>query len=90
MDKVRLETRDTKNTVGMGPAAGSRMTYIGGGALHNALEQLKKAMDEAGSKTYAGLKKAGKPVRYEGVKKLKPGKWDPKTGQGDSNESHRA
>jgi aldehyde oxidoreductase len=87
VSKVRLETRDTKNTVGMGPAAGSRMTYIGGGALHNALEKVKKAMDEAGSKTYAGLKKAGQPVRFEGIKQLKPGKWDPKTGQGDSNES---
>jgi len=87
MDKVHLATRDTKNTVGMGPAAGSRMTYIGGGALHNALEKVRAAMNEAGSKTYAGLKKAGKPVRYEGVKQLKPGKWDPKTGQGDSNES---
>jgi aldehyde oxidoreductase len=86
-DKIRLETRDTKTTVAMGPAAGSRMTYIGGGSLHNAVEQIKKAMDEAGSKTYAGLKKAGKPTRYIGIKKLKEGKWDPKTGQGDSNES---
>jgi aldehyde oxidoreductase len=86
-DKVRLETRDTSKTVAMGPAAGSRMTYIGGGSLQLAVEQLKKAMDEAGSKTYAGLKKAGKPTRYIGEKKLKPGKWDPKTGQGDSNES---
>jgi aldehyde oxidoreductase len=85
--RVQLATRDTVNTVGMGPAAGSRMTYIGGGALQNAVEQLKKAMDEAGSKTYEGLQKAGKPTRYEGVKKLKPGKWDPETGQGDSNES---
>ena len=87
MQNVRLETRSTHNTVGMGPAAGSRMTYIGGGALQNAVEQIKKAMDETGSKTYEGLKKAGKPLRYEGVKKLKDGKWDPETGQGDSNES---
>jgi aldehyde oxidoreductase len=86
-DKVRLDTRDTSKTVNMGPAAGSRMTYIGGGSLQLAVEQLKKALGEAGSKTYAGLKKAGKPVRYTGVKQLKPGKWDPKTGQGDSNES---
>ena len=87
MDRIRLETRSTHNTVAMGPAAGSRMTYIGGGSLQLAVEQLKKAMDEAGSKTYAGLKKAGKPVRYIGEKKLKQGKWDPETGQGDSNES---
>jgi len=86
-DRIHLQTRDTKNTVGMGPAAGSRMTYIGGGALQNGVEQLRKAMQEAGSKTYDGLKKAGKPTRYEGIKQLKPGKTDPKTGQGDSNES---
>ena len=30
------------------------MTYIGGGSLQLAVEQLKKAMDEAGGKTYAG------------------------------------
>lgn len=87
MDKIRLETRSTHNTVGMGPAAGSRMTYVGGGALQNAVEQLKKAMEQAGSKTYAGLQKAGKPLRYDGIKKLKEGQWDPKTGQGDSSES---
>lgn len=87
MENIRLETRSTHNTWAMGPAAGSRMTYIGGGSLQLAVEQLKKAMDEVGSKTYEGLKKAGKPVRYVGEKKLKGGKWDPETGQGDSNES---
>jgi aldehyde oxidoreductase len=87
MDRIKLETRSTGNTWAMGPAAGSRMTYIGGGSLQLAVEQLKKAMDEAGGKTYAALKKAGKEVRYVGMKKLKEGKWDPKTGQGDSNES---
>jgi len=88
MEKIRLYTRDTDKTVGMGPSAGSRMTYIGGGSLQKALEQLKKAMEEAGSKTYEGLKKAGKPTRYEGVKTI-PGSdaLDPKTGQGDSFES---
>jgi aldehyde oxidoreductase len=87
MEKVRLDTRDTSKTVAMGPAAGSRMTYIGGGSLQLAVEQLRKAMDEAGGKTYDALKKSGKPTRYVGEKKLKEGKWDPKTGQGDSNES---
>jgi aldehyde oxidoreductase len=52
MNKIILKTRDTGNTWSMGPAAGSRMTYIGGGSLQLAVEQLKKAMDEAGSKTY--------------------------------------
>jgi aldehyde oxidoreductase len=87
--KIRLQTRDTANTWGMGPAAGSRMTWIGGGSLQIAVEQLKKAMDEAGSKTCEGLKKAGKAVHYTGIKK-NPGNpaVDPKTFQGDSNNSH--
>jgi aldehyde oxidoreductase len=89
MDRVRLETRDTKNTVGMGPAAGSRMTYMGGGAVQNGAEKLRQAMDEAGSRTYAGLQQAGKPLRYEGIKKLNGSyNLDPHTGQGDTYESH--
>jgi aldehyde oxidoreductase len=88
MEKVRLYTRDTDKTVGTGPAAGSRMTYMGGGALVNALEKLKQAMKEAGINTYAGLKQAGKPTRYKGTKQI-PGKdqLDPKTGQSDSFDS---
>ena len=72
----------------MGPSAGSRMTYIGGGSTVLALQQLKKAMDEAGGKTYAALKKSGKATRYVG-EKIIPGKdaLDPKTGQGDSFDS---
>jgi aldehyde oxidoreductase len=85
MEKVHLYTRDTDKTVGMGPSAGSRMTMIGGGALVNAIENLKKAMEEAGAKTYAGLKKAGKPVQYRGTRAIPgDGNLDPKTGQGDS------
>jgi aldehyde oxidoreductase len=65
------------------------MTYMGGGALVNALEKINKAMEEAGSRTCAGLKAAGKPLRYEGIKKIKgSGQLDPKTGQGDTYESH--
>lgn len=86
-EKVCLHTRDTGKTVAMGPAAGSRMTYVGGGSLQLAVEQLAGAMDEAGGKTYGALKKAGKPTRYVGEKKIKGGAWDPKTGQGDSFES---
>jgi aldehyde oxidoreductase len=83
LEKVRLYTRDTEKTFAMGPAAGSRMTYMGGGALVDALEKLKKAMEEAGTKTYKGLKRAGKPTRYEGNKHV-PGQdqLDPETGQG--------
>ncbi len=85
LEKVRLHIRDTDKTVGMGPSAGSRMTWMAGNALINSIENLEKAMSEAGSRTYAGLKKAGKPVRYEGSHK-NPGVsgLDPKTGQGDS------
>jgi aldehyde oxidoreductase len=89
MEKVRLYTRDTDKTVEMGPAAASRMTYMGGGALVNALEKLKGAMSEAGTKTYQGLKKAGKATRYEGTKQVKGEglPLDPDTGQGDSFDS---
>ena len=69
----------------MGPAAGSRMTWAAGHALINAIDNLKKGMKEAGCKTYAELKKAGKPTRYDGFIKydVKDG-LDPKTGQGNS------
>ena len=70
LEKVHLYTRATDRTEGMGPAAGSRITFMGGGALINAIEQLKQAMQEAGAKTYAGLQKAGKPTRYNGIKKI--------------------
>jgi aldehyde oxidoreductase len=88
LKRIKLHTRDTVGTVGMGPSAGSRMTYIGGGSAVLALEKLRKAMDEVGAKTFAALKKAGKDTRYEGAKII-PGKdaLDPKTGQGDSFDS---
>jgi aldehyde oxidoreductase len=89
MEKIRLVTRDTDHTSEMGPAAASRMTYMAGGSLVLAIEQMKKAMEEAGTKTYGGLKKAGKPVRYMGSKKAQgeEGPLDPETGQGPSFES---
>jgi aldehyde oxidoreductase len=88
MEKVRLYTRDTDRTVNMGPSAGSRMTYMGGGALVNAIEKLKQAMKDSGASNYTELKKAGKPTRYEGTKTVKNnGKLDPKTGQGASFDS---
>jgi aldehyde oxidoreductase len=82
MEKIRLQTRDTYKTVDVGPAAGSRMTYVCGGAAVDAAEKLAKAMKEAGAKTYAGLQKAGKSTRYEGTKEI-PGseQLDPITGQ---------
>jgi aldehyde oxidoreductase len=85
LEKVRIYTRDTQKTVGMGPSAGSRQTWMAGGALLDAIKQMKKAMTEAGSKTYEGLKKAGKPTRFEGSRRNEGGYMlDPKTGQGDS------
>jgi aldehyde oxidoreductase len=55
---------------------------MGGGALVDAIEKLKKAMEEAGSKTYERLKNAGKPTRYEGIRQNKGDRQiDPKTGQ---------
>src|SRR5208337_4781776 len=60
MNKIRLVTRDTDHTSSMGPAAGSRMTYVAGNSLILACEQLKAAMKEAGTTTYEGMKKAGK------------------------------
>ena len=88
MEKIRLVTRDTDHTTGMGPAAGSRMTYVAGGSLILAIEQLKNAMKEAGVTLMKGLKKAGKPIRYMGsMKTEKEGGLDPQTGLGPSFES---
>ncbi len=88
MEKIRLATRDTNRTTGMGPAAGSRMTYVAGNSLILAVQQLKSAMEEAGVTTYDGLKKAGKPTRYMGsMKTEKDGPLDPHTGLGPSFES---
>ncbi len=88
MDKIRLVTRTTDQTAMSGPAAGSRMTYMAGGSLVNAVEQLKKAMVEAGGTTYEALKKAEKSLRYIGTQKNHhEGPLDPQTGQGPSFES---
>ncbi|MFA5316180.1 MAG: molybdopterin cofactor-binding domain-containing protein [Dehalococcoidales bacterium] len=88
MEKIHLYARNTDKTVGLGPAAGSRMTFMAGGALVNAVENLKLAWKEAGSKTYQGLKDAGKPTRYEGYRNtLGNGRLDPETGQGGAMTS---
>jgi aldehyde oxidoreductase len=85
LEKVRLRTRCTDDTAASGPAAGSRITFMIGGALLTALEQLKAAMQEVGAKTSEDLVAAGKPTRYVGTKK-NPGTMamDPETGQGPS------
>jgi aldehyde oxidoreductase len=86
LEKVRLYTRDTDKTPpGMGPAAGSRMTFMAGRCLLNAIEQMQNAMKEVGAKTYTALTKAGRPTRYEGSTKLEGvPTLDPKTSEGDS------
>ena len=85
IEKVRLYCRNTDKTVSMGGAWGSRMTWMAGNALLNAIEQLEKAMGEAASRSYAGLRKAGKSTRYEGFTKNR-GRYGfhPQTGQGDN------
>lgn len=87
MEKVRLVTRSTEQTTETGPAAGSRITYMVGGALVNAIEQMKAAMAEAGVSDYEGLKRADKPIRFIGRKNVPEGPLDPQTGQGSTFES---
>ena len=86
-EKVRVITRNTAQTAETGPAASSRITYMVGGAVVNAIEQLKQSMAEAGTSTYEGLTKAGKPTHYLGKKAVPAGALDPKTGQGPTFES---
>jgi aldehyde oxidoreductase len=86
-DKVRLYTRDTDKTVDMGPAAGSRMTYMAGNCLINAIKALQATMQKSGLKTYAALKEAGQPTRFEGSFTTPGGPLDPKTGQGPGFDS---
>jgi len=86
--KVRLVTRDTDRTTATGPAAASRITFMVGGAVVDAVNQLKNAMAEVGAKTGEDLKKADKPTRYIGRKKaMEAGPLDPETGQGPSFDS---
>ena len=88
LDKIRLVSRNTDQTTATGPAAGSRITYLVGGAMVNGIEQLKSAMAEVGATTYDQLRAAGKPTRYMGRKKNEDvGPLDPATGQGPSFES---
>jgi aldehyde oxidoreductase len=93
LDKVRLVTRDTDHTAASGPAAASRLTYMAGGAMVHAIEQLQAAMAQAGATkadatTHDQLKQAGLKTRYLGIKKTGySGPLDPQTGQGPSFES---
>ena len=88
MNKIRLVTRTTERTTASGPAAGSRITYMIGGAMVDAINKLKAAMAEAHATSGEKLKAAGRPIRYMGTKKNEDaGTLDPQTGQGPSFES---
>jgi aldehyde oxidoreductase len=88
LDKIRLVTRNTDLTTATGPAAGSRLTFMVGGALVDAVNKLKNAMAEVGAKTAHDMRAAGKDVRYIGRKKaMDAGPLDPETGQGPSFDS---
>jgi aldehyde oxidoreductase len=88
LNKVHLVTRDTDLTTATGPAAGSRLTFMVGGAVVDAINQLKNAMAQIGAKTAEDFRRAEKPVRYVGRKKaIDAGPLDPKTGQGASFDS---
>jgi aldehyde oxidoreductase len=88
MDRVRLWTRDTDHTAASGPAAASRLTYMAGGALMDALRQLQEAMEAAGATTHEQMKAAGAKTRFVGVYRTAlAGPLDPETGQGPSFES---
>ena len=84
LDKIRIYTRDTDKTVGMGPSAGSRMTLMTGRAIINAIENMQNTIKESGCRTYAELKQAGKPTHFVGSTALDgKGGLDKKTGQGN-------
>ena len=80
--KIRLVTKDTDRTPDSSSASGSRVTYMSGGAMVNAIENLQAAMAEVGAQSADDLIKAGKPTRYTGVKLQATTALDPQTGQG--------
>lgn len=85
--KVRLRTRSTADTTASGPASGSRVTYMIGGAAIDAARQLRAAMQEEGARTCAAFVAAGRPTRYVGRRTtLETAPLDPLTGQGPSFE----
>ncbi|AFM23446.1 molybdopterin-dependent oxidoreductase [Desulfomonile tiedjei] len=85
--KVHLVTRNTDQTPDASTASGSRVTYMSGGAMVKAIEDLKQAMTEVGATGYDDLVAAGKPTRYLGVRIQDATLLDPKTGLGAPFES---
>ncbi len=85
--KIRLITRDTDRTPDSSTASGSRVTYMSGGALVNAIEALQLSLAEVGAKTYEELVAAGRPTKYLGTRIAEATLLDAKTGQGIPFES---
>ncbi len=87
LEKVRFYTRSTDITANAGGAWGSRITYMVGGALVDALGKLKAAMVETGASNAAELEEAGRPIRFMGQMKTdETAPLDPETGQGPGFE----
>jgi aldehyde oxidoreductase len=82
LEKVKVFTTDTEITPDGNFSAGSRQTYVSGRAVQMAVEELKKAMDENGVKTYSEMKAKGLPTLYKAINKPVTSRPDPKTGQG--------
>jgi len=82
LEKVKVFTTDTEITPDGNFSAGSRQTYVSGRAVQMAVEELKKAMDENGVKTYSEMKTKGLPTLYKAINKPVTSRPDPKTGQG--------
>ncbi|HUL31815.1 MAG TPA: molybdopterin cofactor-binding domain-containing protein, partial [Thermodesulfobacteriota bacterium] len=82
LERVKVLTTDTEITPDGNFSAGSRQTYVSGRAVQMAVEELKKAMDENGVKTYDAMKAKGLPTLYKAVNKPITSRPDPKTGQG--------
>ena len=82
LEKVKVFTTDTEMAPDGNFSVGSRQTYVSGKAVQMAVEELKKAMDGNGVKTYNEMKAKGLPTVYKAVNKLVSSKPDPKTGQG--------
>jgi aldehyde oxidoreductase len=82
LEKAKVFTTDTEITPDGNFSAGSRQTYVSGRAVQMAVEELKKAMDQSGVKTYNEMKAKGLPTLYKAVNKPVTSRPDPKTGQG--------
>jgi len=88
LEKVKVLTTDTEFTPDGNFTAGSRQTYVSGRAVQMAVDELKKAMEENGVKTYREMKAKGLPTLYKAVNKPITSRPDPKTGQGTPWETY--